>query len=95
MEKPHQYESERESCTKLKAEIVSCMTDQVKLKIADYGYTPSQIATAYILKKMMNQDHDDQQDILPGLNLIDTDTIPNYKSMIYNNFHTEIIDIIF
>lgn len=91
----NENESEREKCSILKAEIVSCMTEEVKVKIGLKGYTPSEIATAYILRKF-NCPDDDYRVVDPhSLNLKDEMSCPDYQSIIYNETGTAIVDIIF
>lgn len=91
----HDYETEREHCSLLKTQIVSCMTDEVRIKITSKGYTPTEIATVYILRKYNFPDDDYRVVDTHNLNIKDDMGVPNYQDIIFDVSGTAIVDIIF
>jgi hypothetical protein len=92
---PDNYDLERQHCLLLKAEIITCMTQEVKLKIIAMGYTPSEIATAYILQKY-NYDQQDYCIVDTHSILLDNDpSIPSFKRIKFDESGRQIVDVEF
>jgi len=94
MDDSNNLEFERAQCMMLKAFVVSHMTSEVKNKISAEGYTPAEIATAYILKTYKNLASvifDPHQVLLHVTPL----HLPEYQRFIYNESGEVIIDVIF
>jgi len=95
MNQENKYESERQESLLHKAEIVASMTQEVKLKIVSEGYTPTEVATAYILRKFQISENDYRLIDTNSLNIKLQPSLPNYKSIVFNDSGTQIINIIF
>ncbi|CAM4373406.1 hypothetical protein SAMN06265348_113211 [Pedobacter westerhofensis] len=96
MEKDPNFEFERLRCMMLKAYIVNHMTAEVKTKISAQGYTPTEVATAYVLKTYKNFDNISLVED-PHRQLLNTvpRSIAEYHQLVYNETGDLIIDIVF
>lgn len=94
MKQENNYEYSRQECLLLKAKIVSCMTQKVKLKIGEMGYTPTDIATIYILTKFNLSNHTHLATNSTNLALDPLNILLDDRFIVFNKSGTQIIDVI-
>lgn len=95
MENHNDREFERLKCLMLKAEIVSYMSTEVKSKITQRGYTPTEIATTYIARMYCYTDSDPAIAAINLAMLTLPPCSPVYEQLIFNESGEQIVDIIF
>jgi hypothetical protein len=88
-------ELDRQQCLIFKAQIVASMTPEVKLKIAVMGYTPTEVASAYLMRKFDLSENDYRLIDTNSLNIKHHFSLPNYRSIVFNDSGTKIVDVLF